>query len=150
MSIERELIAINPLKDLETPSSCRSNWIPCYEGNSHFVFCTPRQKYSAKVTVTFRKLSFLPRGGWIGYLPDRLIGRPNKHLFAILPLVNNVQNVARSEEHTSELQSLAYLVCRLLLEKKKNQKIQYTNYDELHLYRPGNGQHLHALRRACC
>src|SRR5205823_11588727 len=27
--------------------------------------------------------------------------------------------VRRSEEHTSELQSLAYLVCRLLLEKKK-------------------------------
>src|SRR2546425_9701286 len=27
----------------------------------------------------------------------------------------------RSEEHTSELQSLAYLVCRLLLEKKKVQ-----------------------------
>src|SRR2546425_6190909 len=27
--------------------------------------------------------------------------------------------VSRSEEHTSELQSLAYLVCRLLLEKKK-------------------------------
>src|SRR5687767_15641334 len=29
----------------------------------------------------------------------------------------------RSEEHTSELQSLAYLVCRLLLEKKKNKNI---------------------------
>src|SRR2546425_2223547 len=29
-------------------------------------------------------------------------------------------DVPRSEEHTSELQSLAYLVCRLLLEKKKN------------------------------
>src|SRR3989441_8875453 len=28
----------------------------------------------------------------------------------------------RSEEHTSELQSLAYLVCRLLLEKKKKAK----------------------------
>src|SRR2546425_12278461 len=28
----------------------------------------------------------------------------------------------RSEEHTSELQSLAYLVCRLLLEKKKYNK----------------------------
>src|SRR2546425_9064301 len=28
----------------------------------------------------------------------------------------------RSEEHTSELQSLAYLVCRLLLEKKKHDK----------------------------
>src|SRR2546425_7631229 len=31
-------------------------------------------------------------------------------------------NVIRSEEHTSELQSLAYLVCRLLLEKKKKKK----------------------------
>src|SRR2546425_8539171 len=29
----------------------------------------------------------------------------------------------RSEEHTSELQSLAYLVCRLLLEKKKNNDV---------------------------
>src|SRR3989441_6121318 len=28
-------------------------------------------------------------------------------------------SLKRSEEHTSELQSLAYLVCRLLLEKKK-------------------------------
>src|SRR3712207_8564032 len=31
--------------------------------------------------------------------------------------------VARSEEHTSELQSRQYLVCRLLLEKKKNSDI---------------------------
>src|SRR2546425_5917244 len=31
----------------------------------------------------------------------------------------NYVGVGRSEEHTSELQSLAYLVCRLLLEKKK-------------------------------
>src|SRR2546423_9077720 len=30
----------------------------------------------------------------------------------------------RSEEHTSELQSLAYLVCRLLLEKKKTQTVE--------------------------
>src|SRR2546425_9707609 len=30
--------------------------------------------------------------------------------------------IQRSEEHTSELQSLAYLVCRLLLEKKKHAK----------------------------
>src|SRR2546425_8961178 len=30
-----------------------------------------------------------------------------------------LDEAARSEEHTSELQSLAYLVCRLLLEKKK-------------------------------
>src|SRR5262245_62317046 len=33
------------------------------------------------------------------------------------------QLLLRSEEHTSELQSLRHLVCRLLLEKKKNNKI---------------------------
>src|SRR2546425_2923481 len=32
----------------------------------------------------------------------------------------------RSEEHTSELQSLAYLVCRLLLEKKKKKIHKYS------------------------
>src|SRR2546430_8353675 len=32
----------------------------------------------------------------------------------------------RSEEHTSELQSQSNLVCRLLLEKKKNKKNNYT------------------------
>src|SRR3712207_7354660 len=32
---------------------------------------------------------------------------------------------ARSEEHTSELQSRQYLVCRLLLEKKKNNMQKY-------------------------
>src|SRR2546425_1487155 len=45
--------------------------------------------------------------------------RPTDPLtFAGVSLV--MTGVARSEEHTSELQSLAYLVCRLLLEKKKN------------------------------
>src|SRR2546425_3351347 len=34
----------------------------------------------------------------------------------------------RSEEHTSELQSLAYLVCRLLLEKKKKTTRAYRTY----------------------
>src|SRR2546425_4397961 len=40
------------------------------------------------------------------------------------PLADRVREITggKSEEHTSELQSLAYLVCRLLLEKKKKQK----------------------------
>src|SRR2546423_11959516 len=39
-------------------------------------------------------------------------------------LFHRVQSTGwRSEEHTSELQSLAYLVCRLLLEKKKIQQV---------------------------
>src|SRR2546425_11618427 len=42
---------------------------------------------------------------------QRQVPRPQEQLLAC--------HVGRSEEHTSELQSLAYLVCRLLLEKKK-------------------------------
>src|SRR3712207_8609943 len=37
----------------------------------------------------------------------------------------------RSEEHTSELQSRQYLVCRLLLEKKKNQRVTPTRLQTL-------------------
>src|SRR2546425_8600868 len=37
----------------------------------------------------------------------------------------------RSEEHTSELQSLAYLVCRLLLEKKKRTMVEHLQHSTL-------------------
>src|SRR5947209_9464990 len=37
-------------------------------------------------------------------------------------------SVLRSEEHTSELQSRQYLVCRLLLEKKKKKKNELAHY----------------------
>src|SRR2546425_7244547 len=43
---------------------------------------------------------------------------------AIRAGVTDTPAARRSEEHTSELQSLAYLVCRLLLEKKKKKKIE--------------------------
>src|SRR3989475_8363966 len=39
-----------------------------------------------------------------------------------LPLAVAPRHLARSEEHTSELQSQSNLVCRLLLEKKKKQE----------------------------
>src|SRR3712207_9339146 len=43
------------------------------------------------------------------------------------PETGTTFNSPRSEEHTSELQSRQYLVCRLLLEKKKNQKQLLSN-----------------------
>src|SRR5256885_8676630 len=43
-------------------------------------------------------------------------------------LSNNHQGFVRSEEHTSELQSPCNLVCRLLLEKKKNQYTRLTRF----------------------
>src|SRR2546429_2367234 len=45
-------------------------------------------------------------------------GLPVQGIFQILGV--NIQTCGRSEEHTSELQSRLHLVCRLLLEKKKN------------------------------
>src|SRR5205823_11647138 len=50
-----------------------------------------------------------------------LRGPESRHDFQNrLEVVPGLGPAKRSEEHTSELQSLAYLVCRLLLEKKKN------------------------------
>src|SRR2546426_7769503 len=42
----------------------------------------------------------------------------------VVPADLNRMNEARSEEHTSELQSPCNLVCRLLLEKKKQTKLE--------------------------
>src|SRR5438445_8060139 len=45
-------------------------------------------------------------------------GKPRQRVSRSLPKLQIIR--PRSEEHTSELQSRQYLVCRLLLEKKKN------------------------------
>src|SRR2546425_5437056 len=47
------------------------------------------------------------------------VGRRRGARLARTEMVARPCGARRSEEHTSELQSLAYLVCRLLLEKKK-------------------------------
>src|SRR3712207_7909239 len=49
----------------------------------------------------------------------RCSARPRRRLSAFAPRLAATSR-RRSEEHTSELQSRQYLVCRLLLEKKKN------------------------------
>src|SRR3712207_8701589 len=64
--------------------------------------------------------------------PASLIGTAERHRalwFTVPPYENEVSlanALPRSEEHTSELQSRQYLVCRLLLEKKKNKRHHYT------------------------
>src|SRR5688572_31018392 len=62
-------------------------------------------------TTLFRSVAVDRHGG--GHV-DARIGRPREEF--------------RSEEHTSELQSQSNLVCRLLLEKKKNE----TTTDKIH------------------
>src|SRR5207253_3495474 len=55
---------------------------------------------------------------------------------AIVLDISEVEEVERSEEHTSELQSRGHLVCRLLLEKKKkkknNIKVEHQKSDRYH------------------
>src|SRR2546425_6546763 len=46
-----------------------------------------------------------------------------EHAPGLLRVLDRIVGYQRSEEHTSELQSLAYLVCRLLLEKKKKYRL---------------------------
>src|SRR2546425_8057358 len=65
-----------------------------------------------------------PDGGWElpGIEIDRRVGIDRVQMQVMEPRRREHGGAAcrrRSEEHTSELQSLAYLVCRLLLEKKK-------------------------------
>src|SRR3712207_8957063 len=49
-----------------------------------------------------------------------VVSDTNDHRLAVAAERGAHQTINRSEEHTSELQSRQYLVCRLLLEKKKN------------------------------
>src|SRR3712207_7398078 len=57
---------------------------------------------------------------------ERLVGVVHVELvLEVVPGVDDRHVARRSEEHTSELQSRQYLVCRLLLEKKKKTIVQY-------------------------
>src|SRR3712207_7948499 len=65
-----------------------------------------------------------PRGGAAHVTCDVLVARERAP--EVLQLLHRTRG-GRSEEHTSELQSRQYLVCRLLLEKKKNTHMTSTH-----------------------
>src|SRR2546422_8245857 len=56
------------------------------------------------------------------------------HLLPVLLPAAGLRERERSEEHTSELQSRLHLVCRLLLEKKKNKENNQLNRCCYHAY----------------
>src|SRR5258705_8239686 len=66
-------------------------------------------------------------------LPDEKSANMNELGLVIARRLIDVCRFFRSEEHTSELQSLRHLVCRLLLEKKKKRLSLSTSWDEFYL-----------------
>src|SRR3712207_7420747 len=68
-------------------------------------------------TTLFRSRPAAPAAGYAGR--NRATGGDHRR-----------KHAARSEEHTSELQSRQYLVCRLLLEKKKKKNKHYSLYTQ--------------------
>src|SRR2546425_7480461 len=81
-------------------------------------------------TTLFRSMRYhlAVAGGSVAFMLNRLrsVSQPTRYRdcaknsgFSAPKARNVIAQGNRSEEHTSELQSLAYIVCRLLLEKKK-------------------------------
>src|SRR2546422_3472690 len=70
-------------------------------------------------TTLFRSIGSLPRSRQ----GDRRDARARARFIARVQRHQAATVAARSEEHTSELQSRLHLVCRLLLEKKKKKKM---------------------------
>src|SRR2546425_2144523 len=88
-------------------SACRSS-APTGESPKFCSLRTPTSRLQLG-TNTCPTCSVLRRIAASSQLPVRL---------KWLTMIAHLRGTLRSEEHTSELQSLAYLVCRLLLEKK--------------------------------
>src|SRR5687767_15194020 len=73
------------------------------------------------------------RGAVRGVTSPGLRPERDRELVGARQLLEVTESKMRSEEHTSELQSLAYLVCRLLLEKK-NSRMSSMNRMSVHDY----------------
>src|SRR5437764_11649578 len=82
-------------------------------------------------TTLFRSRVQSGRGGCL--VRRRRVLGPERILVRRAEQSVRLRSKVRSEEHTSELQSPMYLVCRLLLEKKKKKKQKCKNEKSIHV-----------------
>src|SRR5437016_8032809 len=91
-----------------------------------YVLCVFYCYLDQTTTVFFLMIRRPPRSTLFPYTTlfrsQHMLKRCDWSEFALLAMMILRQLILRSEEHTSELQSLTNLVCRLLLEKKKKNK----------------------------
>src|SRR3712207_7288240 len=87
-----------------------------------FPYTTLFRSWTARVRERARaRLQAAQRTGPPPFNDPGLDGR-DAQVLVVEPSRSEEQPLVRSEEHTSELQSRQYLVCRLLLEKKQKQE----------------------------
>src|SRR5205823_11287988 len=99
-------------------------WAACYEGHSVIRLDDIALQHGRQVLFVGAS-AVIHRGEHVG-----LVGPNGAGKSTLFRLITKAEEPDRSEEHTSELQSLAYLVCRLLLEKK-NKKMQKFCSDDM-------------------
>src|SRR3712207_9056191 len=107
------------------------SWMVEYKSINYYMFFfffvmirRPPRSTLFPYTTLFRSLGFIALDMYaLVFVMTPSQGGPN-HTSEIFASVLNF-TAFRSEEHTSELQSRHYLVCRLLLEKKKKKFIYY-------------------------
>src|SRR5699024_11327023 len=102
------------------PCCFSKNLFYCHLDSRSCLICLKKEIYSLKI---------ISRDLW-KYKQKRHLPPSRRYLFwfhlqyKIADYLANLNNIARSEEHTSELQSRFDLVCRLLLEKKNTKVIE--------------------------
>src|SRR5690625_6681984 len=103
----------------QVPSAGEGVWARFFNKPAYTMTLAARLAQQAQVPVILTAGERLPQGqGWrIHYL--RI---PEPYPTDLAAFVQTINDAMRSEEHTSELQSRGHLVCRLLLEKKKQRR----------------------------
>src|SRR5258706_2463546 len=117
--------------------------IPCGE----CFFCGRRMFSQCKLyKSTGLTAGFTPNGGGFGeyvkampWVAERgIVALPDNVSFEEATFIEPINTIVRSEQHTSELQSLTNLVCRLLPEKKSKQGAVYLRRPSTLSYSPAN------------
>src|SRR5207253_3397146 len=107
---------------------CFSTWL------SSVVLPLPRNPVSTvtgiREAASLNAISGLLRGAAATFPRNRGMVEADRRKIAFEQSFGETRAALRSEEHTSELQSRGHLVCRLLLEKKKNRKYAKSNTDK--------------------
>src|SRR5205823_14905696 len=120
--------------DTGTPAreqSVQSTRRQCISRSKFFLFMFPRPPSSTLFPYTTLFRSAGVDQSWRNTQQRSARHHQHDHRRRLCRERAHYADLHRSEEHTSELQSLAYLVCRLLLEKKNNITCKYNKTTNL-------------------